>query len=37
VLIARIPGSNKGKFAYSLRKLFGNEKLCAYDFKMPSV
>lgn len=37
VLVAGIPGSGKGKFAYSLRKHFGNEHLHAHDFKMPSL
>jgi len=37
VLVAGIPGSGKGKFAYALRKHFGNELLHAHDFKMPSL
>ena len=37
VLVAGIPGSGKGRFAYDLRKHLANELLRAHDFKMPSL
>lgn len=37
VLVAGIPGSGKGRFANAMKKNLGNEKLKAFNFKMPTV
>ena len=37
ILVAGIPGSGKGRFANTMKRLLMNEYLNTYDFKMPSV